>query len=70
MNYPAASYGVSEVFRHAGLDPVSSLSFSDSGVRRNDKTAASRAECTQRDSKQIAHSMKLLFVSVISILVI
>jgi hypothetical protein len=28
MNYPAASYGVSNVFRHAGLDPASSLSFS------------------------------------------
>jgi hypothetical protein len=27
MNYPAASYGVSDVFRHAGLDPASSLSF-------------------------------------------
>jgi len=23
MNYPAASYGVSDVFRHAGLDPAS-----------------------------------------------
>jgi hypothetical protein len=28
MNYPAANYGVSDVFRHAGLDPASSLSFS------------------------------------------
>ena len=28
MNCAAANYGVSEVFRHAGLDPASSLSFS------------------------------------------
>jgi hypothetical protein len=28
MNRPAARYGVSDVFRHAGLDPASSLSFS------------------------------------------
>jgi hypothetical protein len=37
MNYPAASYGVSNMFRHAGLDPASSLSFLDSGVRRMTK---------------------------------
>jgi hypothetical protein len=28
MNYPAASWEVSDAFRHAGLDPASSLSFS------------------------------------------
>jgi hypothetical protein len=28
MNYPAANCEVSDAFRHAGLDPASSLSFS------------------------------------------
>ena len=40
MNYPAASSGVSDVCRHAGLDPASSPLILDTGFRRYDRCAA------------------------------
>ena len=61
MNYPAASYGVSDLFRHAGLDPASSLPCLDSGFRRNDGTAASRGEWTVSDSTGV-RSLPVLLV--------
>ena len=43
INYPAASSGVLNAFRHAGLDPASSLAhYLDTGFRRYDGYAASR----------------------------
>ena len=52
MNYPAASRGVSSsvLARHSVLDTESSRAFLDTGFRRYDEFAASRGECTQRDS--------------------
>ena len=43
INYPAVSRGVLNAFRHAGLDPASSLAHDlDTGFRRYDGYAASR----------------------------